>query len=95
MPNDTHANVLLNLLFQRYGKLPETYQIIGFDDSPISREAVIPTSTVGQQISVIAGEAMEILSQQMNERKKRRPIPIKEPVHRIIPPVLIRRGTTV
>lgn len=95
MPNDTHANVLLNLLFQRYGKLPETYQIIGFDDSPISREAVVPTSTVGQQISVIAGEAMEILSQQMNERKKRRPVPLKEPVHRIIPPILIRRGTTV
>ena len=62
MPNDTHANVLLNLLFQRYGKLPDTYQIIGFDNSPISREAVIPTSTVGQQISVIANEAMKLLS---------------------------------
>ena len=62
MPNDTHANVLLNILFQRYGKLPETYQIIGFDNSPISREAVIPLSTVGQQISVIANEAMDILS---------------------------------
>ena len=71
MPNDTHANVLLNLLFQRYGRLPETYQIIGFDNSPISREAVIPTSTVGQQISVIANEAMKILSEQMEERKKK------------------------
>lgn len=95
MPNDTHANVLLNLLFQRYGKLPETYQIIGFDNSPISREAVIPTSTVGQQISVIASEAMELLSELMEERKKRRPTPLKEPVHKIIPPILIRRGTTV
>ena len=56
MPNDTHANVLLNLLFQRYGKLPETYRLLGFDNSPISREAVIPTSTVGQQISVMAGD---------------------------------------
>ena len=93
MPNDTHANVLLNLLFQRYGKLPETYQIIGFDDSPISREAVIPTSTVGQQIPVIANEAMEILSAQMEERKKRRPQPM-EPVHKVIPPILIRRETT-
>ena len=95
MPNDTHANVLLNLLFQRYGKLPETYQIIGFDNSPISREAVIPTSTVGQQISVIASEAMELLSELLEERKKRRPTPLKEPVHKIIPPILIRRGTTV
>lgn len=94
MPNDTHANVLLNILFQRYGKLPETYQIIGFDDSPISREAVIPLSTVGQQISVIANEAMDILSAQMAERKKRRPEPLKEPVHKIIPPILIRRETT-
>lgn len=95
MPNDTHANVLLNLLFQRYGKLPETYQIIGFDNSPISREAVIPTSTVGQQIAVIANEAMKLLSEQMEERKKRRPAPQTEPVHRIIPPILIRRETTV
>ena len=94
MPNDTHANVLLNILFQRYGKLPETYQIIGFDNSPISREAVIPLSTVGQQISVIANEAMDILSSQMAERKKRRPEPLKKPVHKIIPPILIRRETT-
>ena len=95
MPNDTHANVLLNTLFQRYGRLPDTYQIIGFDNSPISREAVIPTSTVGQQISVIANEAMELLSMQMEERKKRKPVPLKEPVHKIIPPILIRRDTTV
>lgn len=95
MPNDTHANVLLNYLIQKHGRLPETYQIIGFDDSPISREAVIPTSTVGQQISVIANEAMKILSAQMEERKKRRPEPLKEPVHKVIPPILIRRETTV
>ncbi len=94
MPNDTHANVLLNLLFRKYGKLPDTYQIIGFDNSPISREAVIPTSTVGQQIPVIANEAMELLSVQMAERKKRRPEPLKEPIHKIIPPILIRRETT-
>ena len=92
--NDTHANVLLNLLFQKYGRFPDSYQLIGFDNSPISREAVIPTSTVGQQIPVIANEAMKILSGQMEERKKRRPAPPKEPVHKIIPPILIRRETT-
>ena len=95
MPNDTHANVLLNTLMQKYGKLPDTYQIIGFDNSPISREAVIPISTVGQQVSVIADQAMELLSEQMAERKKRRPAPQREPVHRVIPPVLIRRDTTI
>lgn len=94
MPNDTHANVLLNLLFQRYGKLPDTYRIIGFDNSPISEEAVIPISTVGQQISVIAQKAMELLSSQMEERKKRRPAPLKEPIHEVITPILIRRKTT-
>ena len=95
MPNDTHANVLLNAFMQKYGKLPDTYQIIGFDNSPISREAVIPISTVGQQVSVIADQAMELLSEQMAERKKRRPAPQREPVHRVIPPVLIRRDTTI
>lgn len=94
MPNDTHANVLLNILFQKYGRLPDTYRIIGFDNSPISREAVIPTSTVGQQISVMAQEAMKLLSLQMEERKKRRPQPLKDPIHRIIPPDLFRRETT-
>ena len=94
MPNDTHANVLLNILFQKYGELPDTYQIVGFDNSPISREAVIPISTVGQQIPVIANEAMSILSAQMAERKKRKPAPLK-PVHKVIPPILLRRETTL
>lgn len=94
MPNDTHANVLLNILIRRFGKLPDTYRIVGFDNSPISSEAVIPTSTVGQQIPVIAREAMELLSMQMNERKKRRPAPLTEPIHRIVTPVLVRRETT-
>lgn len=91
--NDTHANILLNILVRRYGKLPETYKIIGFDNSPISSEAVIPMSTIGQQIPEIAREAMELLAQQMTERKKRRPVPLDAPVHKIIPPVLIRRET--
>lgn len=95
MPNDTHANVLLNVLVRKYGTLPPDYRIIGFDNSPISREAVIPISTVGQQVSVIADQAMELLSEQMAERKKRRPAPQREPVHRVIPPVLIRRDTTI
>lgn len=93
LSNDTYANVFLNILIRRYGKLPDTYKIIGFDDSPVSRESVIPISTVGQQIPVIAREAMEILSMQMDERKKRRPAPLEELIHKIIPPVLIRRET--
>ncbi len=94
MSNDTHANVLLNILFRTYGKLPDTYRIVGFDNSPISEEAVIPISTVGQQIPVIAGEAMKLLSSLMEERKKRQPAPLKEPIHKVVTPILLRRATT-
>ena len=91
---DTYANILLNLLIREYGCLPEKYRIIGFDDSPISREAVIPISTVGQQINKMAYEAVSLLVGQMEERKKRRPVILQEPVHKVIAPVLIRRETT-
>lgn len=92
--NDTHANIFLNLLIRKYGSLPDDYLIVGFDNSPVSREAVIPISTVGQQIDKIAYEAVSLLVEQMNERKKRRPAPLKEPIHKVITPVLIPRGTT-
>ena len=92
--NDTHANVLLNLLFRKYGTLPDDYLIVGFDNSPISSEAVIPISTVGQQINVIAHEAVSLLVEQMNERKKRRTAPLPAPIHKVVTPILIRRETT-
>lgn len=92
--SDTHANVFLNLLIKKYGKLPDDYLIIGFDDSPIAREAAIPISTVGQQIDKIAYEAVSLLVEQMNEQKKRKPEPLKEPIHKVITPILLRRDTT-
>lgn len=92
--NDTHANVFLNLLMRKHGKLPEDYLIVGFDDSPISREAVIPISTIGQQIDKIAYETVSLLVEQMNERKKRKPVPLKEPIHKVVTPILCRRETT-
>lgn len=94
LANDTYANMFLNCLLRTHGHLPEQYRIIGFDDSPISSEAVIPTSTVGQQIDKIAAASMNLLVEQMNEQKKRRPVPLSKPVHKIIPPILIRRDTT-
>ena len=86
--------MFLNLLFQKYGKLPKDYQIVGFDDSPIASEAILPITTVGQQIDLIAKTSMELLVQQMEERKKRKPVPLAEPIHKQITPVLIRRKTT-
>ena len=94
LPNDTFANIMLNHLIQKYGCLPDDYKIIGFDDSPVSREAIIPLSTVGQQIDKIALTAMEILHAQILERHKRKPQPPADPVHKIIPPILINRDTT-
>lgn len=92
--NDTQANVFLNLLIRKYGTLPDDYLIIGFDNSPISREAVMPISTIGQQIDKIAFEAVSLLVERMEERKKRRPTPLKEPIHKVITPVLLKRETT-
>ncbi len=92
--SDTNANAFLNLLIRKYGTLPDDYLIVGFDNSPASMEAVIPISTVGQQVDKIAHEAVSLLVQQMNEYKKRKPVPLKEPVHKIITPILIRRETT-
>lgn len=92
--NDTNANILLNLLIRKHGTLPDDYYLIGFDNSPISREAILPISTIGQQIDTIAYEAVSLLVEQMNERKKRKPIPLNKPIHKVLPPILFRRETT-
>lgn len=94
MANDTHANVLLNIIVREYGTLPDEFRIVGFDNSPIASETIIPISTVGQQIEKIADEAMELLVSQMNEQKKRKPSPQKEIIHKKVTPILIRRDTT-
>ena len=61
---------------------------------PIANESIIPISTIGQQIDQISKTAMELLILQMNEMKKRQPVPLSEPIHKQITPVLIRRNTT-
>jgi len=61
--------MFLNLIFQKYRELPSFYEIIGFDNSPIASEAILPITTVGQQIDIIAQTAMELLVQQMEEQK--------------------------
>lgn len=94
LANDTFANSMLNIIFRKHGRLPDEYRIIGFDDSPVADRAILPISTVGQQIDKIAFEAMELLVSLMNERKKRRPMPQTGLVHKNITPVLIRRETT-
>lgn len=94
LSNDTYANIFLNIIIQKYGTLPSSYRLVGFDNSPIASEAIIPITTIGQQIEKMAQNALELLVLQMDEMKKRIPEPLKEPLHRQITPVLIRRDTT-
>ena len=94
LANDTYANMFLNLVIQKYGCLPDSYEIVGFDNSPIANEAIIPITTIGQQIDVIARTAMDLLVKQMENRKQRKPEPDLAPTHKKITPVLIRRETT-
>ena len=94
MANDTHANSMLNIIFRKHGKLPGDYRMIGFDDSPIASQAIIPISTIRQQIDKLAFTAMELLVEEMNERKKRRPKPKTGLINKNITPILLRRETT-
>ena len=94
MSNDTHANVLLNIIVREYGTLPEEFRIVGFDNSPIASEAIIPITTVGQQLEKIAAEAMKVLVSQIEEQKKTKPSLQREILHKKVVPILIRRDTT-
>ena len=89
--DDTRANVFLNLVVRKYGTFPSDYRIVGFDNSPIAESAVFPISTVGQQISVIAREAVALLVDQIEQQKAGS---VPEQVHKVITPVLVRRTTT-
>ncbi len=92
--NDTIAEMVLNDLFRRYGKLPEDFSIIGFDGTPSSEHAILPLSTVQQQIGLLVDHAMELLIDQIRHKKETGFAPLSEPVHRMIPPVLKLRSTT-
>ncbi len=92
--NDTNAACLLNIIFKKHGRLPDDYRIVGFDNSSASAEAIIPISTIGQQLDLIAKEAMDLLVTQINEQKKRTPVPTTKPIHKIVPISVIGRETT-
>lgn len=94
LSNDTLASALVNLLFLKYGRLPDDYRIVGFDNSPESREAIIPISTVGQQVEQLAQEAVALVVDQINARKEGQSLHGRKPLHKVIDPVLIRRAST-
>ena len=94
MSNDVNAGIMVNILVQRYGRIPDDYRVVGFDDVSISREAVVPISTVGQQTDVMVREVIEMLTDQIRERKEKGGTYRHAPMHKIIPPILVRRKTT-
>ena len=92
--SDFSAIIVLNYLFRKYGCLPDDYRIIGFDDTPPAREAVLPLSTIGQQADVLVDKAMTILTDQIHSRKDGFSYTPGKPIHEVVPPRLINRRTT-
>ncbi|MBR4446541.1 MAG: LacI family DNA-binding transcriptional regulator [Solobacterium sp.] len=92
--NDTAAGILLNLIVQKYGCFPDEFKLVGFDDSPISREAIVPFTTIRQDTRLIAEDAMEMLIRRIEERKEHVPEISKTLVHHVIDTELIIRDTT-
>ena len=92
--NDTLANIFLNLLIRRYHGLPDSYRIVGFDNSPAAKEAVYTISTAGQQIRKTAWEAVHLLDELIRRKKADKAEALPVPIHKVIPPVIYRRETT-
>lgn len=91
LSNDTHANIFLNILIRNRKSIPNEYELIGFDNSPISKEAIIPITTVGQDIKKISDCAIKSLLRQINLKKKNKLYPIE---HITIDTNLFIRETT-
>lgn len=92
--NDTVANILVNCLLRRGIKIPEQYEVIGFDNSPICEESILPITTVAQNAPKIVSNCIDLLQQQINSQKKD-PDTLPDPKHIVIKPKLILRSTTL
>ncbi|WP_274954224.1 LacI family DNA-binding transcriptional regulator [Anaerostipes butyraticus] len=90
LSNDNYANIFLNILIKNKKQIPEEYEIIGFDNT-ISKESIIPITTVAQNIQKIARSAVEELKEQIESKDSEKKSEIR---HVIIDPQLIIRGTT-
>lgn len=94
LANDTYASIFLNFIFKKYGTFPDTYKLVGFDNTLASEEAIIPITTIAQPKEEMAAKAMELLVKMMEDRKKRKPVLSGKPEHVQILPELIHRETT-
>lgn len=94
--NDILANNFVNVAVLDGRKIPEELEVIGFDDSPQAEQAIIPLSSVRQNIEEIAQNAMKLLAKQMEFRKKSKSKnKITTLEHLVIEPQLIKRKSTL
>lgn len=93
LANDTYANLFLNQIIRKYGHLPDTYKLIGFDGTAASAEAIVGITTVAKKKEEMIEKAMGILLEQIHQSKQRRPQNTNAPVHIQVDPVLIGRQT--
>lgn len=89
--NDTLCNILVNILVQNGEKIPEEYELIGFDNAPIAEQSILPLTTVHQDIAVMAHCAIQLLREQVNHQSNDRTSP---PSHVVCQPSLVLRKTT-
>lgn len=86
-PSDTHAIAILQAANQRGLKIPEEFQIVGYDDIPISNLVFPRLSTVHQPAYQIGWQGAELLFKLMNN------IPVEE--SKIKLPVFLQNRDTL
>lgn len=91
LANDTYASIFINLIMHKYKVFPDTYKIIGFDNSRIAQESFIGLTTIAQPMKEMTDKAMELLSLQMEMKKKRQPETLEKTIHIQAAPSLIVR----
>lgn len=67
-PSDTHAIAILQAANRRGLKIPEEFQIVGYDDIPISNLVFPRLSTIHQPAYQIGWDGAELLFNLMNEQ---------------------------
>lgn len=81
--NDNHGVMFLNIMLQNQFKVPTDCEIIGFDDSTIAKQAIIPLTTIKQDKQMLAKQAIDLL---LDSNPKQ--------LHRMVAVELIKRSTT-
>lgn len=66
--NDTMASACLNALYTRGAAIPQQYEIIGFDNSPLTEETIISISTIAQDIEQLTDNIMDIMVRKIEQR---------------------------